>query len=178
MSEASNPIPGSSTIEWHAERAHSSDSGLIVVPVAGPAGTPAVAIRVHAGIERESIFWASTREGGAPIVPSWKSFIVGGNPNRVFLKGQRSATLPSPKLGGHFFVISGVYEYGILQQEGLDSNFVLGKMPWETDIDPNVNFIPALNFDPSGVIGTKTPSQVTEPITFDQPIQGYTPRAR
>lgn len=171
MSEASGSFgPGSTTTTYNVERAHSREEGIISLPIAGEEQAVSL-VRIHSPIEYETIFWSASRRGAAPIIPSWKAFITGNNTNRVFLRGQRSATIPVPTIGGHWYVVAGWYDYAIVTPESLDSNFMLGSMPWES-INVNQNFIPREFFNATGIIATGKGSQ--QPSPFFNPY--YTPK--
>jgi hypothetical protein len=149
------PIPGgltgASTIEYAIEIGHMSNEGVVVLPVAGPVGTPASVVRMHSQIEYRSIVWSAARMGGVPKVPSWKAFIAANNTNVVFLGGVRTAQIPSPLVVGHWWILAGKYDYSLIVPEGLESAFKLGKMPWETQ-GVDENDIPAAFFDPLAIL--------------------------
>lgn len=151
-------LQGGSTFEYAVEISHAYNEGLVVLPVAGPLGTPASVVRINAPIEYRSIAWSAARLGGAPRVPSWKAFInpSNNNLNLIFLGGQRTADIPTPTGNSQqrWIIIAGQYTYGLVNPEGLDSVFQLGKMPWETG-DTSINDIPPDFFDPIGILSAR-----------------------
>lgn len=155
MNDQTNPLghglSGASTIEYAIEIGHSCNEGVVVLPVAGPVGTPASVVRMHGQIEYRSIVWSAARMGGCPRVPSWKAFIAANNTNVVFLGGIRTASVPSPLVIGHWFILAGKYDYSLIVPEGLESAFKLGKMPWESGVTYE-NDIPAEFFDPLAIL--------------------------
>lgn len=161
-------LTGASTIEYAVEINHSSNEGVVVLPVAGPIGTPASVVRRHAPMEHRSVLWSAARQGGVPKVPSWDAYYVANNRNVIFLGGVRTADVPSPLAVGHWFLMAGRYDYAIVVAEGLASNFQLGKMPWET-FNTFDNDIPSIFFDPLAILST-APTVTTVP--FPTMIQG------
>ena len=47
------------------------DEGLHVMPVAGPPGTPARVMRLHAGLNLKRVQWSAERIGMQLTCPSW-----------------------------------------------------------------------------------------------------------
>lgn len=168
MSETTSPLQGGGTTDYMIERIHSRAEGLVAIPIAGPAPQAPTFVRMHAPIEFETVVWAATCKGGPPQIPSWESFIQGGN--RIFLFGQRSGQVPTPTVSGHFFTVAGVYHYALVSTEGLDSDFALGVNPWEKNrILASDNYIPASNFL-TDLLGKKGYANI--PAQFQSPIQG------
>jgi hypothetical protein len=155
----------SSTTKYEIERARSRTEGILALPVAGRPPQNVSLVRLHAPIEFEVVYWSATRRGGPPVVPSPKS--LAGNPNRVFLGGTQSAIVPVPTFGGHWFCLAGSYTYVIVGPEGLDSNFYLGRMPWET-VGVDENYIPAANFQ-NGIVSFQ--SQKNGQLPLDPDVQ-------
>jgi hypothetical protein len=146
--ESVDKLVGASTTSYSIEIAHSHNEGLVALPIAGVGPRVTSIVRLHAAQEFITVYWSAIREGAAPVLPSWKSFI--DDPNVVFLDGQRSAIVPSSVVGGHAFVCAGSYRYSLLLPRGLDSDFALGVQPWEMTYVANnllgAHFIPAENF--------------------------------
>ena len=138
---------GANQTTFYVERVHAHQAGIVQLPVAGPAytsgaPTPCVYSRLHSPVEGETVYWLAVAEGGAPMVPSHN--IV--NPNRIFLRGRRSAIIPVPLGGaGHAHAIAGEYHYGITTPEGLGSSFYTGEIPGGKK-GPHFHVIPSSNF--------------------------------
>lgn len=164
-------LDGASTIEYAVEINHSSNSGIVVLPIAGPIGTPASVVRRHAPIEYRSVLWSAARLGGVPKVPAWDSYYVASNLNFIFLGGVRTADVPSPVTVGHWFLMAGRYDYAMVIAEGLASNFQLGKMPWENSTTFD-NDIPSIFFDPYAILSTATTVAVPFPAMIQGPSRG------
>ncbi len=112
---------------FYALRRRTSSNGLAVMPVAASYPTPAVVVALHGGLEFDIIAYAAIRRGAPPVVPAPYS----SNRNRVFLKGEQSGTWSMPDLGGALnYVTGGWYIFAILAPEGLESDFLLGTVPF------------------------------------------------
>ncbi len=112
---------------YFAMRQRVSSNGLATMPVAAPYPTPAVVVALNGGLEFDVIAYAAVRRGAPPVVPAPYS----SNPNRVYLRGEQSGTWSMPDLGGALnYVTAGWYIFGILAPEGLESDFMLGTVPF------------------------------------------------
>lgn len=116
--------------QWHtftAARRRTSDNGLAMMPTAGPYPQPAVVVALHGGLEYEEIYFVASRLGAPPIVPAPYT----KNANRVYLGGEQSAVFPMPEISGvKTYGVAGYYRWGILAPEGLESDFMIGQVPF------------------------------------------------
>ena len=171
MSETTASPIGASTTSYYVEISHSRNEGLTPLAIAGPHPQQMTFVRTHAPFEMQSVYWSATREGGPPLIPSWKSFFQ--DQNVVFLWGQRSSVIPPSVINGHSFHVAGVYHYALAVPRGLDSAMMLGVQPWEIGrLASNENYIPAENF----IQGIICPTQM-KPVNFQSGIEIPRPRA-
>lgn len=96
-------------------------TGLLLVPVAGPEGTPPELIRVSAPYAKRVIEFAAERPNDRPMLPSWNT----NNPNEVL--AYRSIVTATPAMapgGSRIYRTQGRYVY------------YLGKVPSDTSPIP------------------------------------------
>jgi hypothetical protein len=140
--------------------------GLVQMPAAGPEGTPAIFVRIHAPYEQEIVTWVATCDGGPPQPPNpyGPECSFGLNDNRILLSMQFSALVPTPIGGGtagHAWSMGGVYTYGKVQPEfgkGQMNSVPLGKIFYETQ-PVDANFVPAVAFG-QGVLDPNFPTPI------------------
>lgn len=145
---AAESLFGAQTTTYGVQFVHRRNEGIVVNPVAGAAPQHASMVRLHAPLETLSVYWTAVRQGAPPIVPSTRSYRQ--NLNRVFLGGSRIGSC-TPAMFGHFWVVSGNYEYLIVAPETLDSDFALARCPWETDQNLRDFYVPYQHFQ-EGII--------------------------
>jgi hypothetical protein len=157
-------VKGAWEQEYGVVRRRVRDEGILVIPVAGPAGTPPKIVRVHGGLEMETVDFNSGKFGAPPTVPSPASL----NSNLQFVSGNQAATLPmaQPQQGVHYWTLSGQYLYVHIKPTGLTSAFSTGIMPFEIGTAVN-NTIPASAFSQQ-ILGSDSPP----PLQLGTPIQG------
>lgn len=98
-----------------------------MMPVAGPFPQTAQVVALHGGVEEEEIIFLASRRGKPPIVPAPYTT----NSNRVYLRGEQSVPFPMPQISGvETYGICGFYVWGILAPEGLESDFMIGNVPF------------------------------------------------
>lgn len=141
---------------YSCTRSRSSDSGLLVIPVAGPAGTPPKVVRVHGGLELETVDFSASSIGAYPKVPHPDI----NDPNLLRLGGSQSVPLPmiQPQ-GPHRWTIAGSYSYVHRQMVGLASPLPVGQMPFDPTSDALSNTIPADCFS-QAILGSFSPPKV------------------
>ena len=112
---------------YYALRTRTRNNGLAMMPVAGPSPQPAAVVVLHGSIEYDLISYVATKRGQPPTVPAPSTT----NPNRIFLGGWQSAIFPVPdQVGVMDYHLWGYYVFGILNPEGLESDFMLGTIPF------------------------------------------------
>lgn len=146
-----------STVENWSNRSHTAYGvtrrtghapGIIQTPVAGPRGTPAVFVRVHAPMETEIVTWTAESEGGPPLVPSpfGKDSPLGLNENMILLDWNVGVVTPVPlTVGGHKWVVGGTAVYGKVVPEGPVQDLKAGHWPYELN-SASDNYFPKENF--------------------------------
>lgn len=113
---------------FSAVRTRVSHNGIAVMPVAGPSPQPAVVVSLNGGLEYDWILCCAATMGRPPYVPAP---IMPHNNNRIFLQGGQSGVFPIPELGGaKAYGVLVWYKFGILTPEGLQSDFMLGNLPF------------------------------------------------
>ncbi len=139
---------------WSASRSHFHSNGLAMMPTAGEFAQAAQVVALHGGLDWEIIAWFATRRGEPPVIPS----PISRNKNRVYLGGGRTGEFPIKDMGGVTgYAVAGWFIFGILAPEGLNSDFMLGNLPFSglvSGLDTN-EFIPASYFR-QGLINDKT----------------------
>jgi len=129
-------LVGSKYDAFHAMRCRTSNNGISVMPVAGPSPQPAAVVALNGGLEFDTIAFYAMKRGEPPTVPPPASL----NPNRIFLEGWQSAPFPVPDQGTIMcYAIAGFYKWAILTPEGLESDFMLGQLPFP-GLDPDERF--------------------------------------
>lgn len=94
--------------EFLIDSTYLEDTGLRVLPVAGPPGTPPKVIRVHAGIRSKQVEWTAERRGDKPELPHWDT----GNSADILISKEIAPC--SPLLiseNNHAWRVSGIYLY-------------------------------------------------------------------
>lgn len=130
------------------------DLGLLVLPVAGPPGTPPEVVQVHGGVSLKRVDWRAVREGVPPQVPAAP---LSDGVSTLLAAG---ATVALPALDANanmqIFSASGTYLYVMSQPVGPASGTDLnaGASPADT-FTFNVNVYPGKNF-----LAALTPQQV------------------
>lgn len=79
-----------------------SATGLFQLPTAGPVGTPARIVRLHAPTSMKIITWVVEMEceiGQKPVLPHWDT----GDVNEVFVKGEVEVDSPNIRANGQIF---------------------------------------------------------------------------
>lgn len=129
-------LQGAQYDDFMAIRKRTRKNGLAMMPTAGPSPQPAVVVSLHGGLEYDIISFVAGKRGEPPTVPAPATT----NPNRVFLEGWQSAIFPIQDMGGiERYAIAGYYIFGILSPEGLESDFMLGNLPFP-GVDTNEVF--------------------------------------
>jgi hypothetical protein len=112
---------------FNAIRTRMSRNGLAMMPVAGPFPQPAQVVGLNGGLEFDLISFVAIKRGEPPTVPSPRT----QNNNRVFLRGSQSAPFPIQDFAGvTAYGVAGWYVWGILAPEGLESDFMIGSLPF------------------------------------------------
>ena len=126
---APEKLPSAFNNRYRATRERTRDDGLLVIPVAGPPGTPPEIVRVHAGVELETVSFEANKIGEPPTVPHPDQL----DQNNLFLSGTQSAAVPMLQVQGnnHSWHISGAYTYVHKKPVGLDAPLPTGVMPFE-----------------------------------------------
>jgi hypothetical protein len=163
---------------YSVTRSRASESGVLVIPVAGPKGTPPKIVRVHGGLETETVSFAGERVGAFPAIPAPEI----QDPNVLLLDGVQHAKAPMiQQQGPHIWTITGAYSYVHKIIAGLDSPLPVPQMPFDLTLQAYTNTIPVSAFDQQIVgnaqIQPQQNLQGTEFIlqqTF-QPGGGYRP---
>lgn len=128
---------------WDATRGRSSNTGIAMMPLAGPPPQPSVPIVLDGGCEFEWLYCMAARIGKPPAFPAPTT----SNSNRVFLGGYQNAGFPIVDIGGYcLYRLAGWYWWGILNPEGLDSEFMLGGAPMPNQPTFSQESIPASFF--------------------------------
>lgn len=132
-------LPSAQTHQYSLVRQRNRDEGLLVLPLAGPPGTKPEIVRIHGGVETESVDFDVIKDGGPPIVPAYKP----SEDNNQELSGTQAATIPMLKATGQqTFRMVGHYEYVHRAPKGLDSEMPTGMLPMQIGIAAD-NAIPA-----------------------------------
>jgi hypothetical protein len=159
-------LPGALTTTYTVQFAHSRVEGVSANPIAGPEPQNASLVRLHAPLEMLTVFWTATREGAAPRLPSSKSYFQ--NYNRVLLSGERVGIVV-PNTVGHIWIAAGRFDYCVVGPEGLDSDFRLAKVPWEST-DASDFYVPMANFELGIINSTPVPPLGGLPINPAVPL--------
>jgi hypothetical protein len=121
------------------------DSGDVVSPVAGPAGTPANQVKLHGGGWSKVISWSFERQGEWPTCPHPSGGTDGGN--AVF---QHGTVVPAKPLAGpdglRVYRVSGVYTYKLLVPLTEWGPFPTAATPDEI-VPAVLNVMPSFRFD-------------------------------
>ena len=157
VQENTTGLPGAMSTDYGIRRHRVYFSGVHIVPVAGPAGTAAQFVNLHAPFGIEAVYWAASSESMTPIVPDPALF---ADNNHVFLWGEQAADAPMllPSLAGHSWVIAGVYYYGFTQPVALNDDFPTAVMPFDP-LPLEQSTYPKANFNTgilNGGVGTGT----------------------
>lgn len=91
---------------------HVTHSGLMQLPTAGPVGTPARIVRVHAPYSIKVVTWVvmvHCLQGEKPVLPHWDTL----DPNEVCTLAEVRVDAPAIRSGGEVFLwrASGEYHY-------------------------------------------------------------------
>lgn len=125
-----------SNAQWdsfYALRTRKRDNGLGAMPTAGPSPQAAQVVVLHGSLEWDIVAYTATKRGEPPTVPAPATT----NPNRVFMGGWQSGIFPIPdQVGVMEYTVAGYMRFLILSPEGLESDFMLGKLPFP-GLDPN-----------------------------------------
>jgi hypothetical protein len=129
------------TRDFAADGEYGWDEGVLMVPTAGPVGSPAEAVRTHAPTATRRWAWTVESVNGPPSAPDWRT----NNPNEIVLRRAVGTATPlmSPD-GSWFWRLRGVYVYGLLyppQPENGDS-LAQGGVPFATDSAASFNVGP------------------------------------
>lgn len=87
-----------------------SNTGLFQLPTAGPVGTPARIVRLHAPTSIKVITWVVEMDcpvGQKPVLPHWDT----GDVNEVFIRGQVVLDSPNIRANGEMFLWRATGEY-------------------------------------------------------------------
>ena len=127
--------------QFQALRTRMSRNGLAMMPTAGAFPQVAQVVAFNGGLEFDIVAFQAAKRGGPPTVPAPSTT----NPNRVFLGGDQTAPFPIPDMGNiRAYGVGGWYIWGILAPEGLESDFMIGNLPFP-GLDQN-EFIPSSFF--------------------------------
>lgn len=104
--------------------------GLLQLPMAGPAGTPAKFVRTNGGNAQRVLSWMAFRFGEIPVIPEPGPT----DPNERLLDAQITPAKPMVLPDGvrHGFFISGVYYYGQAVATKVDDGLRFGIGPDDT----------------------------------------------
>jgi len=89
------------------------DQGELKLPVAGPPGTPAVIVALHAPVGQKVVTWTAQRFGAPPDLPDYA-------PRDANERLARREIVPAKpvldtSLNGFIFAVNGVYVYHLLK---------------------------------------------------------------
>lgn len=90
-----------------------TDFGLMVIPVAGPDGTPPVVAKTHAKLAMKSVSWTAKKDGKPGHIPCPEE----KDGNEVLLSTALTPAVPKLLTNGlaHSWSIGGVYNYVLLR---------------------------------------------------------------
>lgn len=148
-----------------ALRTRTRENGLAIMPTAGPSPQPAVVVALNGGLEYDLVSYVASKRGEPPTIPAPSTT----NPNRVLLKGWQSAVWPIPDMSGATrYTLFGYIVWGILNPEGLESDFMLGTLPFP-GLDTN-EYISASTYLSYTLLNQRTvadlPGQPTETLPW------------
>jgi hypothetical protein len=128
------------------------DTGLVVNPVAGPAGTPADVVRVMAPYGKMAFRWISKRRGALPIIPSSDL----QDANAVKRQTYVSMVLPGFLLDGtKCYVVEGLYLYDLRVPYKETDPILIGALPYTSE-SASANVLQPGNYSKT-IIGPNTP---------------------
>lgn len=90
-----------------------NQSGVIVVPSAGPDGTPPAVIKMHAAKQYRIVTWTATRVGVMPELPN--PILTGSNDLLISMDVDPQAPKPYQVSNFYLYRVSGTYVYEILK---------------------------------------------------------------
>ncbi len=149
-------------------RTRTSDDGILAIPVAGPYGTPIKLVRVHGGMETETISASASSIGAYPVLPH--PDVKDHNLQR--LGGSQS--VPAPMVqpqGPHQWTISASYAYVHRQLVGLASPLPVPQLSFDPTSTSDDNTIPSTCWS-QDVTGTFSPPKIAPQLPIYQKISG------
>jgi len=121
--------------DYEIDGRYDTDNGLLIIPVAGPPGTAAEVVRVHAPYTTKSVKWTAERGGTPPTLPSANTGVA----NEMLAHKTVFGIAPGIDLFGtaHIYRNSGEYFYLMPVPKADTDPLVFGKLPY--DITPSVS---------------------------------------
>lgn len=159
--------------DWVKGSGYSRDTGLLVIPIAGPSGTPPLIIQVHSpyGMRVES--WEASKKNTPPVIPSPIDTPSGD----ILLKADITFMQPviRDQQNQLEYYAEGVYTYVQAEVRDENSNYHTGKYPYAIGgikpgfDDPDKGFYHTTN-----ATLTNDPNQTTivDGVVGAQPLTG------
>lgn len=93
--------------DYRTDFHHDIDEGLLLLPVAGPPGTPPKIVRTHAPYMTKRASWVAEKINDKPTLPHWDT----SNPNDILVQAHWQPMSPVAGLGFYVFACRGTYTY-------------------------------------------------------------------
>lgn len=124
-------------LDYKIDTKYDRDEGLLVMPVAGPAGSAPKVIRVHQPIGYATRMFTASKNGAPPIVPA----PINTSSGDIILTSEYEVFLPqaSPNQNTWIFRADGVYTYvqGSIRGSGglvASNNYESGDYPFDYEL--------------------------------------------
>ncbi len=115
--------------EFSQQMSYEFDSGLLVIPVAGPPGTPPKIVRTHSPLGAKTMVFAGQRVGALPKLPD----PTPQNANEILLAGHIKPAVPSLSMDGTPVArVEGSFSYVLLQPLTHKDTLPMGSAPYDT----------------------------------------------
>ncbi len=113
--------------QYLVDPSYEVDNGVMMIPVAGPPGTPPKIVRKYAPCMRKTVEWTAERKGLQPTIPHWDT----GNPQEI--PAYRNIMPVSPLLLNdteHAWRAAGTYVYFLsVAPDPLNATYAAGANP-------------------------------------------------
>jgi hypothetical protein len=115
-------------ITYEISISYDIDTGDVVMPAAGPKGTPGRAVKLHGGAAKKTVGWVASRAGAQPILPHWDNGdLARDGGNLVLTHRTVEGDNPGPLTDGvtPVFTYRGAYSYDFVVPPGDDDTLPL-----------------------------------------------------
>jgi hypothetical protein len=109
---------------------YNTKTGWAQMAAAGPDGTPARFVKLHAATGTKTVSWTCEALDAFPVCPHWDT----QSDNEVLLEKEITPCAPAPGLGGRVWRVSGLYKYGLKLPPGDSDSLVTGVVPGSGDV--------------------------------------------